>query len=436
MKRGFTLIELLVVIAIIAILAAILFPVFAKAREKARQTKCTSNQRQLCLAALMYAQENDEKLPDAATVWSAIGVPAAIQVCPDAKTQAIGYDYYFPWGGKSLGEIPTASLCVLFADGRETTSGSLRNVAYVGRDLELRHDKKLICGYADGHVQIKSIAPGPYDLGSSDLENWLAADQSNNLAGGKWPDMGAFLYPYGTQNKFMSSNGTGAPTYLAASANLNNQPAVSFAAGNQMYEFDTYMGVWSPNAPLVNRDAVQFIVYYTPPGTLTGTILQNVYNVGGVITSLYLWNGNLKVQFYNYAYVATVPPDTTLNNNDATHLAYFSNPSPSINGGGAHVLCFRNTHPTTYGATNYGGKGLQLWVDGKLAWKRPTYFEYSQARQILFGSSTNGTGTTEGLQQFTGEIGEYLHYARDLGDSEIKDVSYYLMYKYGITPAI
>jgi prepilin-type N-terminal cleavage/methylation domain-containing protein/prepilin-type processing-associated H-X9-DG protein len=62
-QRGFTLIELLVVIAIIAILAAILFPVFAKAREKARQTSCLSNIRQLATAIHAYGQDNDETLP-------------------------------------------------------------------------------------------------------------------------------------------------------------------------------------------------------------------------------------------------------------------------------------------------------------------------------------------------------------------------------------
>src|SRR3989442_12909634 len=63
-RRGaFTLIELLVVIAIIAILASILFPVFAQAREKARSTSCTSNLKQLSLAWLMYAQDYDEALP-------------------------------------------------------------------------------------------------------------------------------------------------------------------------------------------------------------------------------------------------------------------------------------------------------------------------------------------------------------------------------------
>jgi prepilin-type N-terminal cleavage/methylation domain-containing protein/prepilin-type processing-associated H-X9-DG protein len=58
-RRGFTLIELLVVIAIIAILAAILFPVFARAREKARQASCQSNLKQMALAALMYSQDYD-----------------------------------------------------------------------------------------------------------------------------------------------------------------------------------------------------------------------------------------------------------------------------------------------------------------------------------------------------------------------------------------
>jgi prepilin-type N-terminal cleavage/methylation domain-containing protein/prepilin-type processing-associated H-X9-DG protein len=73
MKRGaspaFTLIELLVVIAIIAILAAILFPVFAQARDKARQSTCLSNTRQMGLALSMYVQDNDETYP-----W-AVGQP-------------------------------------------------------------------------------------------------------------------------------------------------------------------------------------------------------------------------------------------------------------------------------------------------------------------------------------------------------------------------
>ena len=66
-KQGFTLIELLVVIAIIAILAAILFPVFARAREKARASSCLSNMKQIGLAVLQYAQDYDENFPAWAT---------------------------------------------------------------------------------------------------------------------------------------------------------------------------------------------------------------------------------------------------------------------------------------------------------------------------------------------------------------------------------
>jgi prepilin-type N-terminal cleavage/methylation domain-containing protein/prepilin-type processing-associated H-X9-DG protein len=67
-SRAFTLIELLVVIAIIAILAAILFPVFAQAREKARTASCQSNLKQFSLSVLMYAQDYDETLP----IWVAV----------------------------------------------------------------------------------------------------------------------------------------------------------------------------------------------------------------------------------------------------------------------------------------------------------------------------------------------------------------------------
>src|SRR5258708_19437798 len=95
-QRGFTLIELLVVIAIIAILAAILFPVFAQARAKARQATCTSNVRQMALALNMYCQDFDERLPLAATApdaftyynWHDLVTPyvknVQIWICPSA----------------------------------------------------------------------------------------------------------------------------------------------------------------------------------------------------------------------------------------------------------------------------------------------------------------------------------------------------------------
>ena len=90
MRRGFTLIELLVVIAIIAILAAILFPVFARAREKARQTQCLSNVKQLNLGILMYCQDYDEQFP-VLVVPSATRIDTIFQtVQPYIKNQQLG----------------------------------------------------------------------------------------------------------------------------------------------------------------------------------------------------------------------------------------------------------------------------------------------------------------------------------------------------------
>src|SRR5947209_19930722 len=93
-KRGFTLIELLLVIAIIAILAAILFPVFAQARAKARQTVCLSNMKQLGLALGMYIQDYDEQVTPVFTI-----MPKA-SVCPlgaagTGATVSVGDVSYF-----------------------------------------------------------------------------------------------------------------------------------------------------------------------------------------------------------------------------------------------------------------------------------------------------------------------------------------------------
>src|SRR3712207_2449336 len=89
-KPGFTLIELLVVIAIIAILAAILFPVFAQAWEKARQAACLSNLKQVGLGLQMYAQDWDETLPPANHVHD-FGSPRVLERTPSFLGSLIAY---------------------------------------------------------------------------------------------------------------------------------------------------------------------------------------------------------------------------------------------------------------------------------------------------------------------------------------------------------
>lgn len=84
-RRGFTLIELLVVIAIISLLAALLFPVFAKGRAKARQTVCLSNLRQLGLAINMYSQDYDEQYPNGADPTDRYSKPWVWQFAPAAE---------------------------------------------------------------------------------------------------------------------------------------------------------------------------------------------------------------------------------------------------------------------------------------------------------------------------------------------------------------
>ncbi len=98
-RLGFTLIELLVVIAVVSVLAAILFPVFQSVRENARRTACQSNEKQLALGVLLYAQDFDEALPPTqaadGTLWPDSINPfvrnTQIRECPDDTGEANSY---------------------------------------------------------------------------------------------------------------------------------------------------------------------------------------------------------------------------------------------------------------------------------------------------------------------------------------------------------
>ena len=165
-ERGFTLIELLVVIAIIAVLAAILFPVFGKAREAARKSNCLQNQRQLALAIIAKANDNGEKLPVAEGWASAIEVDQKILVDPSSGKQKIEYGYNGYLSGRPIGNYTNPNRVFVTADadpnpstyeGASATNVSLSPIIYAKSDIAIRHGKGAIFSYLDGHAAYADI---------------------------------------------------------------------------------------------------------------------------------------------------------------------------------------------------------------------------------------------------------------------------------------
>jgi prepilin-type N-terminal cleavage/methylation domain-containing protein/prepilin-type processing-associated H-X9-DG protein len=184
MKRGFTLIELLVVIAIIAILASILFPVFARAREKARQTSCLSNVRQLGTAFLSYAQDFDEMtcpvaIPgDLHPFWQEDIYPYAhntqINVCPSdvecvltgktGETIASGYGVSCWHFGKPIGRYTHPADTFILGDSTvfrthpsaactTLTVGTCGAADGTASALKGRHNEMANVMFLDGHAK-------------------------------------------------------------------------------------------------------------------------------------------------------------------------------------------------------------------------------------------------------------------------------------------
>ena len=198
--RGFTLIELLVVIAIIAILAAILFPVFARARAKARQAACSSNVKQLMLAVHMYAADYDGGFPTRQGppwVWPMGQLVSYVKndelfTCPEKRGTWNGFKgaRYLPawnlWGTGYIGNEasftkPAESVylneaydCV-YAHHWMVMSPFARNCddTLPGNASDLPHNGGSIFGYADGHV--KWLAHDAF----SSYQNWCCLNQPN-----------------------------------------------------------------------------------------------------------------------------------------------------------------------------------------------------------------------------------------------------------------
>ncbi len=177
-QKGFTLIELLVVIAIIAILAAILFPVFARAREKARQTTCSSNQRQIAASAQMYCQDHEEMLPNMSTVWKDINVDPGVLNCPTkGKSMPIGYGYNSWISNKSMGELSDPTTSLLTSDCNNSS-----NILASSSDVDKRHSNGAIYSFVDGHVEYRTNQVVFFTV-MSDLTASATLTQSGNYGG-------------------------------------------------------------------------------------------------------------------------------------------------------------------------------------------------------------------------------------------------------------
>jgi prepilin-type N-terminal cleavage/methylation domain-containing protein/prepilin-type processing-associated H-X9-DG protein len=199
-RRGFTLIELLVVIAIIAILAAILFPVFARAREKARQTSCLSNLKQLGTALQMYVQDYDSMTPphnddDGSDGWRWFQFPlrllpytknTQILRCPsdqgwtEPAVGATGRWSSYPVSTavpvKSDAQFDDPSNTIVLFDGQEADLGVEYDSArpdhpdYGHIDAYYRHNDGMNVNFYDGHSKW-------YKPANLDTPMWtLAAD--------------------------------------------------------------------------------------------------------------------------------------------------------------------------------------------------------------------------------------------------------------------
>lgn len=193
-----------------------------------------SNQKQIVMAAQMWAQENDEKLPTADTFWtSAISVPDKVKRCSTAgRNITNAYVYHSYLSGKSLADVVDPTAVFMVADGAHTgnnTNLDVTNVAYNrATDIQLRHDNKVIVGYVDGHVSLeKGVAVITAELPvRGGLSLWLDASAlfaANGDVVSAWDD--------GSGRNHTAASTTGSrPTFQAQCASLNNKPAVFFPA--------------------------------------------------------------------------------------------------------------------------------------------------------------------------------------------------------------
>ena len=244
-SKGFTLIELLVVIAIIAILAAILFPVFSRARAKAYQTSCTSNQRQIAATVQMYAQDHDETMPTTTDVWSSLKLDPGVLLDPAESTTkgSNTYGYFETNGGVALGTLGSPDKVMLTADWNIRAKSLYPNILHEPYDISYRHPNSMyVASFADGHVETTTALgnfayiPSGYSL-SLDASAANTVYKTGGLPAADGDEVTLWLSTTGgTNNLFRPSTGQGTwwsagPTYRATGGPTGG-PVLQFNSGD------------------------------------------------------------------------------------------------------------------------------------------------------------------------------------------------------------
>lgn len=398
---GFTLIELLVVIAIIAILAAILFPVFAKAREKARQATCLNNQKQLATSFVMYTQDNDEMLPALGTVGNGwmqaidryVG-NAKVFDCPSKSGNGalsggpVEYGFNSNVEKMALGDMEPSST-VLTADVR------LGLLALGGlTDQDRRHLSGIIASFADGHVSWSKQAHCLAPFARKDmLVAWMYAgtgvqkNASDEVL--KWFDQSAHATK-SIDHLYTWYPGNGGPKFSAS--NMNNQPALQ----------------WDPN-PFSNAGQ---------------RMRANVSLQAGPKTAFVVARDRFAGNVYRHPVISTQRLLSAGEPEDSRSFAIQHNPySPLLVAPAAkfftvypRTLLNVGQSPGNWFSVGYGSPYLAVLVDEQVQWPR----------RLFVGSSEDN------CEPFQGDVAEIVIFDGALGKADRRTVEGYLLKKYAI----